>query len=71
MKASYISYFEGYNANGQLVYSGNAPCTVTYDEAEGISPEKLLNDYPLHLLALAQKRCDDVVGVCIINMIKL
>lgn len=55
MKASYISYFEGYNANGQLVYSGNAPCTVTYDEAEGISPEKLLNDYPLHLLALAQK----------------
>lgn len=71
MRASYISYFEGYDANGRLVYSGNAPCLVTYDEVEGVNPEKLLDDYCPYLLGAAQKVCADVVGVCIKNMIKL
>ncbi|MFP2167450.1 hypothetical protein ACLEYI_21145 [Enterobacter ludwigii] len=71
MKASYISYFEGYDEKGYLIFSGNGSCTVDYDEAKGIDPGNLLDNHCTHLLGVAQAKNRDVARVCIKNMIRL
>ena len=71
MKASYISYFEGYDAKGYLIFAGNGACTVDYDEAEGIDPGNLLDNHNIHLLGVAQAKNAGVVRVCIKNMVRL
>lgn len=71
MKASYISYFEGYDAKGYLIFAGNGACTVDYDEAEGIDPAGLLDSHCAHLLGVAQAKNTDVTKVCIKNMVRL
>lgn len=71
MKASYISYFEGYDANGRVVFNGNGSCVVEYDEAEGIDSGDLLGSHCNHLLGVAQEKNSCVVRVVINNMMRL
>ncbi|EMC8108070.1 hypothetical protein ACEZEZ_09425 [Kluyvera ascorbata] len=71
MKASYISYFEGYDINGRVIFAGNGSCTVEYDEAGGIDPDGLLNNHCAHLLKVAQAKNTSVARVHIKNMMRL
>ena len=71
MKASYISYFEGYDATGHVVFAGNGSCMVEYDENEGIDPGGLLDNHCAHLLKVAQAKNTNVVMVYLKNMMRL
>lgn len=71
MKASYISYFEGYDAQGYVVFAGNGSCMVEYDESGGIDPGNLLKSHRDHLLGVAQAKNNSVVSVYIKSMMRL
>ncbi|HCW0178848.1 TPA: hypothetical protein OW286_002188 [Citrobacter freundii] len=71
MKASYISYFEGCDVNGRVVFAGNGSCTVEYDDSGYIDPSGLLDSHCAHLLNVAQAKNSSVVMVYIKNMMKL
>lgn len=71
MKTSYISYFEGHDALGAVIYNGNGTCSVEYDEVEGINPVDLLENHGNYLLGLAQEGNANVVRVTIKNLIRL
>ncbi|HFJ4333487.1 TPA: hypothetical protein ACG1T0_000229 [Enterobacter hormaechei] len=71
MKASYISYFEGYDAIGRMIFNGNGSCTVEYDEQKGIDPQELQLAHCECLLKVAQAKNANVVRVTINNLMKL
>lgn len=71
MKSYFISYFEGYDANGRLVFNGNGSSSIEYDDAVGINPTELLDGCCEHLLKVAQDRNPDVVRVAILNLMKV
>lgn len=71
MKASYISYFEGYDATGHVVFAGNGSCSVEYDEIRGINPAELLDSHGAHLLKVAQAKNPGVTRVYIKNITRL
>lgn len=71
MKASYISYFEGYDVTGYVIFAGNGSCMVEYDENEGIDPGGLLDNHCAHLLKVAQEKNTSVVRVCLKAMMRL
>ncbi|EJT5104033.1 hypothetical protein IGG11_001495 [Escherichia coli] len=71
MKVSYISYFEGYDAQGSCIFAGNGACSVECGEAGEIDPANLLDNHCSHLLGVAQEKNADVVRVYIKNMIRL
>ena len=71
MKASYISYFEGYNAIGNVVFNGNGSVTVNFNPDEGIDPEELLNKHAECLLKVAQEKNGRVTRVVIKNISRL
>lgn len=71
MKASYISYFEGYNAIGNVVFNGNGSVTVNFNPDEGIDPEELLNKHIECLLKVAQDKNGRVTRVVIKNISRL
>ncbi|WP_436882808.1 hypothetical protein [Enterobacter asburiae] len=71
MKASYISYFEGYNAIGAAVFNGNGSVTVEFNPDEGINPEELLNKHIECLLKVAQEKNSRVTRVVIKNISRL
>lgn len=71
MKASYISYFEGYDAIGRMIFNGNGSCSIEYDEEEGIDHEGLRVAHCEFLLKSAQAKNPSVVRVTINNMMKL
>ncbi len=71
MKASYISYFEGYDALGRMIFNGNGSCSIEYNEEEGIDPEVLKVAHCECLLKAAQAKNPSIVRVTINNMMKL
>lgn len=71
MKASYISYFEGYDAIGRIIFNGNGSCSIEYDEEEGIDPGGLQVEHCECLLKVARAKNPSVVRVTINNMMKL
>ncbi|WP_393948400.1 hypothetical protein [Kluyvera intermedia] len=71
MKTGYISYFEGYDVDGRMIFNGNGSCSVDYDAVEGIDPHELHISHCEHLLKVAQAKNANVVRVAINNMMKL
>lgn len=71
MKASYISYFEGYDATGGLILGGNGSYMLEYDEVEGVEPAGLLEDHVNHVLGVAREKDANVVSVIIKNISRL
>lgn len=50
MKSAYISYFEGYDAKGNLIYNGNGAATVEHGDGECIDPSELKDQHCTFLL---------------------
>ncbi|HEC0400352.1 TPA: hypothetical protein R1R37_001108 [Klebsiella aerogenes] len=55
MKSSYISYFEGYDAEGHLIYNGNGAATVEHGDGECIDPSELKDQHCAFLLKKLKK----------------
>ncbi|MDU1198741.1 hypothetical protein [Kluyvera ascorbata] len=71
MKASYISYFEGCNATGHVVFAGNGAATVEYDDCDCVDPGGFLNSHSAELLKVAQAKNPGVVVVYVKNIVRL
>ncbi|HID3426732.1 TPA: hypothetical protein ACXE0P_001403 [Klebsiella pneumoniae] len=55
MKSAYISYFEGYDAKGNLIYNGNGAATVDHGDGECIDPSELKDQHCTFLLKKPEK----------------
>jgi len=71
VKASYISYFEGCNAAGHVVFAGNGSATVEYDDGDCVDPGGFLDSHKAALLKAAQAKNPGVVFVYIKNIVRL
>lgn len=71
MKASYISYFEGCNATGHVVFAGNGSATVEYDDGDCVELGGFLDSHRAALLKVAQAKNPGVVVVYVKSMMKL
>lgn len=69
MKASYISYYEGYDSNGHVVFNGNGSVTIEYSDC--VDPDGLVKSHSEALLAWAKERNNAVVRVVIKGLTKL
>ncbi|HBR3209701.1 TPA: hypothetical protein RR046_004006 [Klebsiella pneumoniae] len=71
MKSSYISYFEGYDAEGYLIYSGNGAATVEHGDGECIDPSELKDQHCDFLLKKARETNNLISRIVIKNLMKL
>ncbi|HBM2951887.1 TPA: hypothetical protein LVL69_002393 [Klebsiella oxytoca] len=71
MKSSYISYFEGYDAAGYLIYNGNGAATVEHGSGECIDPVEFKDQHCDFLLKKAKETNSPVTRIVIINIMKL
>lgn len=71
MKSAYISYFEGYDAAGYLIYNGNGAATVEHGSGECIDPSELKDQHCDYLLKKAKETNSLVTRIVIKNMMKL
>jgi hypothetical protein len=53
MKSSYISYFEGYDAEGRIVYNGNGSVTVEHGAGQCVNPDELKDQHCAYILEKA------------------
>ncbi|EHP1875593.1 TPA: hypothetical protein ACP7U9_003235 [Escherichia coli] len=67
MKSSYISYFEGYDAEGRIVCNGNGSVTVEH----GADPDELKDQYCAYILEKAKQNNSLVTRIVIKNLMKL
>lgn len=70
MKASYISYFEGCNSTGHVVFAGNGSATVEYADGDCVDPGEFLDSHTAALLKVAQAKNPGVVVVYVKSMMK-
>lgn len=71
MKSAYISYFEGYDAEGRLIYNGNGTATVEHGDGECIDPSELKDQHCDFLLKKARETNNLVSRIVIKNLMKL
>lgn len=71
MKASYISYYEGYDVTGKVIYNGNGSFMIEYDEVEGIDPSGILTGHSASLLEDSQKDNPFIVRILIKSIARL
>ncbi|HBQ1652529.1 hypothetical protein [Klebsiella pneumoniae] len=71
MKSAYISYFEGYDAVGHLIYNGNGAVTVEHGDSECIDPSELKDQHCDHLLKKSKETNSLVTRIVIKNLMKL
>lgn len=69
MKSSYITYFEGYNKDGNVIFNGNGAACV--EHGGFIDPNELLNSHITANLELAKKHNPLVVRIVIKSLTKL
>jgi len=70
MKSAYISYFEGYDAVGSLVFNGNGEVTVEHN-GECIDPSALKDQHCDYLLKKVKEVDSSVARIVIKNLMKL
>ncbi|MGR7280842.1 hypothetical protein ACU61T_20520 [Klebsiella aerogenes] len=71
MKSAYISYFEGYDVVGNLVYNGNGAVTVEHGNGECLDPSELQDQHCDYLLKKAKEVNSHVTRIVIKNLMKL
>lgn len=71
MKSAYISYFEGYDAVGNLVFNGNGAATVEHGNGECIDPSELKDQHCDYLLKKVKEIDSSVARIVIKNLMKL
>ncbi len=71
MKSAYISYFEGYDAKGNLIYNGNGAATVDHGDGECINPSELKDQHCTFLLKKTRETNNLVSRIVIKNLMKL
>ncbi|MDQ9126916.1 hypothetical protein RDT67_10790 [Serratia fonticola] len=69
MKASFISYYEGYDSRGHTVFNGNGFATIEFDEF--IDPKDFAESHCQKMLSIAREKNQEVVRIIIKNLIKL
>ncbi|MGX5100131.1 hypothetical protein [Enterobacter cloacae] len=71
MKTGYISYFEGYNSTGQLIFNGNGTITIEHEPDAFLDPEEVRAGHLEHLLKVSQEKNSQVVRITIVGLFKL
>lgn len=71
MKSSYISYFEGYDAEGRIVCSGNGSVTVEHGAGQCVNPDELKDQHCACILEKAKQNNSLVTRIVIKNLMKL
>lgn len=71
MKSAYITYFEGYDVAGNLIYNGNGAATVEHDSGECIDPAELKDRHCDFLLKKAKETNSLVARIVIKSLMKL
>ena len=71
MKSAYISYFEGYDAAGNVIYNGNGAATIEHGSGECIDPAELKDQHCDFLLKRAKEDNSLVTRIVIISLMKL
>ena len=71
MKSSYISYFEGYDAEGCIVYNGNGSVTVEHGAGQCVNPDELKDQHCAYILEKAKQNNSLVTRIVIKNLMKL
>lgn len=69
MKQGYITYYEGLNDKGVVIFNGNHAVCADYEEF--VESNELLDGCLKYLLGYAQERNPNVKRVVIKNMFKL
>lgn len=71
MKSSYVSYVEGYDTTGQLIYNGNGAITVEHNPGECIDPTDITDKHCAYFLEKAQESNSLITRIVIKNLMKL
>lgn len=69
MKQGYITYYEGYNKDGVVIFNGNHTATTEYEDY--VNPEKLLDSMVEYIQEAAKSKNPLVVRCVIKGLFKL
>lgn len=71
MKQSYISYYEGYSKNGEVVFNGNHAVEAESKSGTSVNGDELLTACLEYILKYAQDKNPSVTRVVIKGLFKL